>query len=254
MIDSFISRQVSEKTKQAYKRALSAFSEFYSGKFPEGNKWTKDFILHLQSKKLSNRTINWNMTVLKQFYKTMLGQSLYFDRLKEPTIEIVSLTPEDVRLLLLESSKEFEPALRFFLDTGVRVDELRKLSEKSFTSIPSEFIIMGKGNKQRVVAVSFETHNLLKTPHLFGSPWSVRRIQYHLKKLGDVLGLPFLHPHILRHTFATTALNNGVNILEIKEMLGHAFLQTTEKYTHVTQGRLKEVWKKYHSRTTALSI
>lgn len=250
MIDSFISRQVSEKTKQSYKRALLAFSEFYSGKFPEGNLWTKDFILHLQSQKLSNRTINWNMTVIKQFYKIALNQVLYFDRLKESSVEMVSLTPEEIQRLLSDSSKDFESVLCFFLDTGVRVDELRKISEKPYPSLPSEFVFVGKGNKQRVVTVSPSTQALLKTPLLFGSPWSVRRIQYHLKRLGKRNGLPFLHPHILRHTFATTALNNGVNILEIKEMLGHSFLQTTEKYTHVTQDRLREVWKKFHSRLT----
>lgn len=247
-IPNFLSLQSSENTKEAYGRVLERFCSYHNGAHPPGNAWVDDYIKNLKSAHLSNRSVNYHMTVIKVFYKKTLKQDLYFDRLKTAPTEIVSPTPEVVARLFSAASKEFEPVLRFFVDTGLRVNELRLLSEQKFASIPSEFIIMGKGKKQRVVVVSPTTETLLKTPYLFSRPWTIRQVQYQLRALTKKLGFPHMHVHQLRHYFATTALNNGVNILEIKEMLGHAFLQTTEAYTHVTQGRLREVWKKYHSK------
>lgn len=247
MIKDFIRLQVSLNTQRAYARVLEKFSKFYSHKFPDGNLWVDEYIKFLNSSGLSNRSINYHMTVIKTFYKKVLKKTIYFDRLKVSPANISSPSPEDIVKLFSAASKEFEPVLRFMVDTGVRVDELKWLSEQVFTSVPNEFVIVGKGKKQRVVVPSPTTLSLLRTPHLFSKPITIRQVQYQLRALAKKIGVPHVHPHQLRHFFATTALNNGVNILEIKEMLGHSFLQTTEVYTHVTQGRLREVWKKYHS-------
>jgi integrase/recombinase XerD len=246
-ISDFIALQSSENTKEGYARVLGRFLIYCNGSLPTGNAWVDNYIKNLKSAHLSNRSINWHITILKTFYKKALDKVIYFDRLHTSPPEISSPTPEVISKLFSAASKEFEPVLRFFVDSGLRVNEFKLLSEQKFNIIPKEFIVMGKGKKQRVVVVSPATESLLKTPYLFSRPWTIRQVQYQLRALAKKIGIPHLHPHQLRHYFATTALNNGVNILEIKEMLGHAFLQTTEVYTHVTQGRLREVWKKYHS-------
>lgn len=246
-ISSFLDLQVSENTKAGYRRVLERFWKHYLQSIPTGNAWVDDYIKNLKSARLSNRSVNYHMTIIKTFYKKALDKVIYFDRLRTTPTEISSPTSEDISKLFSAASKEFEPVLRFFVDSGLRVNEFKLLSEQKFNIIPKEFIVMGKGKKQRVVVVSPATEALLKTPYLFSRPWTIRQVQYQLRALAKKIGIPHLHPHQLRHYFATTALNNGVNILEIKEMLGHAFLQTTEVYTHVTQGRLREVWKKYHS-------
>jgi len=248
MLQDFLNLQASENTKLAYKAILSRFISHFNNKTPEGNGWVSSYITHLKNSGLSNKSINYHMTVIKTFYKKALGSIFYFDRLKVNPARIDPPTLSQVETLIKKSSKEFEPILRFMVDSGVRVGELKWLSEQKFDSVPDEFVIVGKGNKQRVVVVSDETKAFLSFPYLFSRPWTIPQIQYQLRALCKQLGLPHLHAHQLRHYFATTALNNGVNILEIKEMLGHSFLQTTELYTHVTQGRLREVWKKYHSK------
>lgn len=246
---SFIDRQASERTKESYSLALNAFLVFFNEVFPETGNWVDDYQKHLLSRGLSNRTVNWHLTIIKSFYKKALKKTIFFDRLKVTPPPISPPSPADLAKLFEAANKKFEAVFRFMVDTGIRVDELKWLSEQPFSTLPKEFVILGKGKKQRVVVPSPATLALLRTPLLFLSPVTIRQVQYQLRRLSKQLNIPHIHPHQLRHFFATNALNNGVNILEIKEMLGHSFLQTTEVYTHVTQGRLRSVWEKYHKPT-----
>jgi len=80
---------------------------------------------------------------------------------------------------------------------------------------------------------------------LLGEVITVRKAQHRLKKFQEWIGFKKrLHPHIFRHTFATHMLWAGADITEVKEMLGHSYLSTTERYTHITQERIIEVWER----------
>lgn len=248
-IEFYLKIQLSKSTQKLYKYILYKFLNYFKGEFPSNGKWVDNYLNFLSCSGLCNKSINLHIVVIIKFYERILKYKdrISFDRLREKNPEITFLKDDEIKKILVDSPPKFLPVLKFFLDTGVRIAELEWLSNQEFSTVPHQFVILGKGHKQRLVAISEETRKLLSPGFLFGSPLTIRQIQYQFKRLGKRNGLPKIHVHQLRHTFATTALNNGVALSDIKEMLGHSFLQTTAVYTHVTEERLREVWKKYHS-------
>jgi len=152
--------------------------------------------------------------------------------------------------------------------TGVRREELAAIKLSDIDMRQGLIRVIGKGNKERVVPVGDATMVDLKTyldkrrefiesqsvttTSLFlnrqGSRLSVRSVDRLVKKFGRAEGLDFT-PHALRHSFATHLLENGADLVLIKEILGHASLSTTQKYTHVTAETLKRVYQTAHPRS-----
>lgn len=158
--------------------------------------------------------------------------------------------------------------LSLLYGSGLRREELRNLT-LARVDLPRGLIsTVGKGNKERVVpmgeTVKAELQRYLtirarhcdqtnsKSAQLFlntaGKPLSVRSIDRRIRNFGTKRGVD-LTPHALRHSFATHMLENGADLLLIKEILGHASLGTTQKYTHVTVERMKNVYRKAHPRS-----
>jgi site-specific recombinase XerD len=128
--------------------------------------------------------------------------------------------------------------------------------------------VIGKGNKERVVPIGETTLADLKAYlirrqefvgekqvggaslflNLQGGPLSVRSVDRLVRKFGHGEGLDFT-PHTLRHSFATHLMENGADMMLIKEILGHASLSTTQKYTHVTAETLKKAYQTAHPRS-----
>ena len=244
----FLARYNSKSTIGNYRQVLKRFSQ-WRDEVPEKNLWTKDYIDHLIKSGVSNKTINYHLTVLSKYRQYLGGEKILFDRLKEKPAVTDFLTDDEIKLLLWESEPPIRAMIRVMLDTGCRVAELEHLSRQVFDSVPKEVQIVGKGLKQRVVLLSDEARELLgktmKNGLLFGEVLTVRKVQHRLKKFAEWIGFKKrLHPHIFRHTFATHMLWGGADITEVKEMLGHSYLSTTERYTHITQERIKEVWER----------
>ncbi len=167
-----------------------------------------------------------------------------------------------------------EAMIELLFSAGLRVSELTNLNRDHINLNKDEFSIRGKGSKLRIVFLSEEAREALTKylakrtdvdEALFISlpkkglvnkkvgtreslrltPRSVQRlIKHYAKKAGITKDV---HPHTLRHSFATDLLINGADIRSVQAMLGHASITTTQIYTHITNERLKEVHQNFHS-------
>jgi len=168
-----------------------------------------------------------------------------------------------------EASKENRLRDRAILEllysSGLRVSELVGLNLDQVNSDLGIVRVMGKGRKERIVPVGTKALEALKAyveergvprgeEPLFtnssGGRLTTRSVGRLVKKYTRHSGIfRRVSPHSLRHTFATHLLDAGADIREIQEMLGHSSLSTTQKYTHVSMGRLMEVYDKSHPRS-----
>ena len=147
---------------------------------------------------------------------------------------------------------------------GLRVSEVASIHLSKLYFDEQVLIVTGKGNKERMVPFYDGLASLLKQyikevrPTLIqeehdilfvslkGNPITPRAIQLMLEKAAMNAGLTHVHPHTLRHSFATHLLDNGADLRMVQELLGHQNLSTTQIYTHVTVDRLKEVVAQAH--------
>lgn len=178
----------------------------------------------------------------------------------------------------LAAAAEESPALHPFLaardrlciellyGSGLRLAELAGLRWGDFSRGHDSVRVLGKGNKVRVVPVTRAARAALKSWRaaaaeqgfpaqgalllgLKGKPLGRRTIQKSVEARLRAQGRKGkASPHVLRHSFATHLLDHGADLLAVKEMLGHASLSTTQKYTHVSVKRLKEVIRAKHPR------
>jgi site-specific recombinase XerD len=161
--------------------------------------------------------------------------------------------------------------LETFFSTGLRLAELARLDRDHINLKTREFGVMGKGRKPRIVfrsdaAADWLTRYLATrsdrwkplfirmkgkldpTPGGPGMRMSTRSIERLVQKYVRIAGLGVkATPHTLRHSFATDLLSNGADLRAVQELLGHANLNTTQIYTHVTNPQLRAAHRKFHS-------
>lgn len=162
--------------------------------------------------------------------------------------------------------------LEILYASGLRVSELVKLTLQDVDLKQRMMRILGKGSKERWVPLTKNAQDaishylnqlrnllLLKNPHHvienrvflsdLGRPLTTRGVQYILKSIEKKTGVFLdLKPHALRHSFATHLLEKGADLRMIQELLGHASLNTTQIYTHVSAEAMKEDYLKAHPR------
>ena len=166
--------------------------------------------------------------------------------------------------------------LELLFSTGLRVSELANLNRENINLKRGEFSIRGKGNKIRLVFISDSAKNALvnylakrkdvdsalfihfkkgssdkksaENKNLYSLRLTPRSIQRIVKNYAVKAGITKkVTPHTLRHSFATDLLANGADIRSVQTMLGHSSITTTQIYTHITDKRLKDIHKKFHS-------
>lgn len=231
---------------------------------------------------LKRRTQNYYLIAIRAFLKFLRKRGI--EGVSPERIELAKLPDRSLDLItsqelsrLIDSTKgASERAYRdraimeLLFSTGLRVSELCSLNSDLDLS-RDELSVRGKGDKVRVVflspAAKESVQRYLKArkdmeealfvnivgddkkskraPHRL-TPRSVQNI---VKKYATKAGITKkVTPHVLRHSFATDLLSNGADIRSVQALLGHASINTTQIYTHVTDAHLREVHKKYHSR------
>lgn len=147
--------------------------------------------------------------------------------------------------------------ISLMLDSGLRLNEVVTAQICDLHLIEGYLIVDGKGSKQRAVSFGVNTLQHLKaylkavtpTQTLFlnssGDPLTISAIKNMFRKLKKKSGVQRLHPHLLRHTFATRYLENGGSIYNLKDLLGHTTLKQTQAYLHIAQNRRHLDFSKY---------
>jgi site-specific recombinase XerD len=233
--------------------------------------------------RLKRITQNYHVIAIRSFLKYLAKRdikTLSAEKIevgKNPSHEIEFLDEEELERLLssadgfdLKSLRD-RAILELLFSAGLRVSELTNLSRDQINLERQEFSVRGKGDKIRIVFVSETAKNSIQKylskrididPALFVSfskkkkldenktkrltPRSIQRIvKFYAAKAGIVKDV---HPHTLRHSFATDLLSNGADIRSVQTMLGHSSITTTQIYTHITNSQLKEIHKKFHGK------
>lgn len=240
-----------------------------------------EYLLHLQSQGKAAATIARRLAALKAFYQFLVREK-YLE--KDPTASLESprlekrlpkvLTIKQVELLLAQPNGSSSAGLRdramleLLYATGIRVSELVCLDIEDVSLDMGYIRCLGKGSKERIVPLGSMAVRGLKDYLENGRGRLVRDreekalyVNHHgrrltrqgfwkiVKKYADDAKIDAeITPHTLRHSFATHLLENGADLRSVQEMLGHADISTTQIYTHITKGRLKEVYARTHPR------
>jgi site-specific recombinase XerD len=242
------------------------------------------YLRERSDKGVSNRSIARFLSALSSFQKFLSGKKdgpAYTFKL--PRIKFGSRLPEFIpqsdaaRLFEHGNARDDKQGYFYWRDylmiallyvTGMRREELAGIELPDIDDRQGMIRVIGKGNKERIVPLGDVTLADLKaylkrreefgdaknsgSAALFlnrdGEKLSVRSVNRLVKNFGKGEGMDFT-PHTLRHSFATHLLENGADLLLIKEILGHASLSTTQKYTHVTAETMKKVYRSAHPRS-----
>lgn len=277
------SKGLAEKTIDDYKEDLLIFLRDFPEKQTTEDLYEtdlSDFALKEGEKDRASATIARRLSALFNFYQFLSKRGIIaiaperVDRPKEEKSLPVILSFEEIERLLdapdtsKESGMRDKAMLETMYATGLRVSELCALP-LSAINVPNGLIAVrhGKGNKQRTVPISpfalewlqtyirsFRSLNKGKKKkevflNLQGEPISRNYFFMQVKKYAKEVGIEVsISPHTLRHCFATHLLENGAELIAVREMLGHAHLSTTQIYTHVSTRRILEAYDRFSSR------
>jgi site-specific recombinase XerD len=228
---------------------------------------------------MKRRTQNYYLIALRAFLKflrkrgieCMSPERIELAKLPERSLDLI--TPTELDRLMKSANGDDEKSLRdraifeLLFSTGLRVSELCALDSDLDLS-RDELSVRGKGDKVRVVFLSETAKNAVRAylkarkdmgEALFvniangrerGERLTPRSIERIIKVYAAKAGITKkVTPHVLRHSFATDLLSNGADIRSVQQLLGHASINTTQIYTHVTDAHLREVHKRFHSRS-----
>lgn len=289
MIDRYleyinIEKRYSPNTIISYRKDLEDFAEFLLDTESIENlqktdkKMVRNFIIHLNNQKLSKRSINRKISTLKSFYNFLLRIS----EIKTSPLEGISMlkfyaekqipfSEEEMKHLLLileEAQVELLDKLiiEVLYQTGMRRAELCNLPLENVNFSRNEIVVIGKGNKERIVPISPDLSNVLKIYYLeHRKPAAEAEKYFFVSSKGKKITEKFVYlmvtsylsqvslkekksPHILRHSFATHVLNGGAEISKVKKIMGHASLASTQVYTNANIEQLKKVFQAAHPR------
>jgi len=266
-----VERGLSPHTTAAYLRDVQQCLDFQTKpleKLTEEN--ITDFLSHAKAKGLRPASLGRKLAALKVFFRFLkrekIIESKVADHIESPKLwqqipHVLSI--EEVEMLI-ESTESLclKALLELLYSSGLRASEICQIET---SAVGDDFVrVMGKGSKERLVPIGKKAVEAIDTylsqerpdnrvPQLFlnrkGKPWERtalwRAIRAQAKKAG--IGKP-IGVHTLRHSFATHLLDRGADLRIIQELLGHASISTTDRYTHVSKGSLQARFMEFHPR------
>jgi site-specific recombinase XerD len=268
------------RTVEAYRRDLTALSGYLRKPIAEASlEELERYTASLRADGLAATTIARRTAAARSFFRhqQLLGArddnpAAAVKLTRRPKLLPKTLSPGEAERLI-EAAKGTQPRnlrdqalVELLYGAGLRVSEAVGL-EKSGVDLDDRFVrVTGKGGKERVVPIGRHAADAVRRylsrgrpyldrrhrPELFlnakGGPLTRAGAFLILRRLAEVAGLDptRVHPHILRHSFATHLLEGGADLRSVQEMLGHADLSTTELYTHVSDTRRSELYFRAH--------
>jgi len=255
MFEDLQLRNYSEQTTRAYLRCVADFAKYF-GTSPEhlGPEQVRTYQLFLvQDKQLAWSTVVQTVCALRFFYTVTLRRPMMLEYIASPqrplTLPIILSQAEVATLLTTPRNLKHRAILTTLYAAGLRVSELCQLQ---VTDIDSARMVLrvrqGKGQQDRYVMLSPKLLPLLRQywqqdkpqPWLFPGhprtrPITTKAVYLVCRRAGQAAHLPkLIHPHLLRHAFATHLLEAGIDLRRIQLLLGHRSLRTTSRYLQVT--------------------
>ena len=274
-------KNLSKNTTDAYERDLNKLARFTKSlniaNYSEiNNEVCSAWIGNLYSLDNNPRSIQRHLSSAKGFFRFLKKNNL----IDSSPFELISapkspknlpevLSPENVEQLL-----NFKPSnlveirdmaiVELMYSSGLRVSETVNINMSDFEEDMAFLRVLGKGAKTRLVPLGKFAVNAIKNwlierkkihkddGALFlnskGTRLSVRSVQLGLKKMAIKQGLPPIHPHMLRHSFATHMLESSGDLRTVQELLGHSSLSTTQIYTKLDYQHLVKIYDQAHPR------
>lgn len=274
-------KKYSMNTINAYLRDIEEFTDFINKVINITDEDISLYLAHLYNdNKLSKSSISRKLSSLRTFYNFLVKEGIieynYFININNPKKGLVLpkfINEKDITDIfdvcmgddpILERDRLI---IEILYSTGIRVSELINIKLSDINFYNNEIKILGKGSKERIVIFNDTCKDALNkfikegrkklykkdSEYLFIgrnnghiSSKYVRDIINKIKVKAGIDGK--ISPHVFRHTFATDMLNNGADLVSVKDLLGHESLNTTSIYTHVTNEQIKKVYEMAHPR------
>ena len=279
-------RHASPYTIRNYTSDLKEVREFLGQKGVSswegvGREVLRDYLASLLERGIARSSISRKFSALRSFYKYLVREKkVAADPTRSTSVprkeaRLPSILTRDEMISLLKAPDLSTPTglrdqalLELLYASGLRVSEITGLDVANVDLTEKEARVWGKRSKERVVVMGRPAATALReylgkgrptllgqgrSPALFlnveGKRLTVRSIQKMVKEYAGKAGLEKdIHPHLLRHTFATHLLDGGADLRTVQELLGHESLASTQVYTHISQSQARRVYSKAHPR------
>lgn len=281
-------KKYSSNTVESYRIDLAQFSEYMRVQFPEGAEDLskieiidfRGFLAGLRKGGYSAKSIQRKISSVRSFFKFLYNRDVvaanYARALVLPKVE--KKLPSFLDFVQSENALEIpdlstklgirdRAILELFYATGMRVSELLDFRLSKMDRATKEIRVLGKGNKERIVILGEPAIEAIdgyckirasmaggNSPEEFwlsesGKPLTRSDVYCIVNKYLSQVTDGKASPHVIRHTFATHLLEQGADLVAVKELLGHESLSTTQIYTHTSIEHLKEAYRKAHPKS-----
>ncbi|HEX4377354.1 MAG TPA: tyrosine recombinase XerC [Steroidobacteraceae bacterium] len=276
-------RQLSPHTLLAYRRDLQALMHWCQG--AGLSDWSqidhqhiRTFAARSHAQGLKGRSIQRRLAAIRSFYRFLLREEVVRHN---PAVDVkapksAKRLPKGLDVDQMVQLLEFKPRnslevrdlalLELFYSSGLRLAELTSLTLQDLDLTSRQVTVLGKGSKQRIVPVGKAARKAIDRwlairsgiakpdEHCVfvgrnGTRMTTRAVQLRVAALARAAGIPqHLHPHMLRHSFATHLLESSRDLRGVQELLGHANISTTQIYTHLDFQHLARTYDQAHPR------